>query len=64
MASPRKSEEVVQQLLAAMRLIVTNYHPTVKQTGLTLSRLIPGTAFFPGGSGSLLDVHTPFDPTL
>jgi hypothetical protein len=51
MISPRKSEEVVQQLLAAMHLIVTNYHPTVKQTGLTLSSLIPGTAFFPGGSG-------------
>jgi hypothetical protein len=51
MTSPRKSEEVVQQLLAAMHLVVTNYHPTVKQTGLTLSCLIPGTAFFPGGSG-------------
>jgi hypothetical protein len=51
MESLRKSEEVVQQLLAAMRIIVTNYHPTVRQTGFTLSSLIPGTAFFPGGSG-------------
>jgi hypothetical protein len=51
MASPKKSEEVVQQLLAAMHVIVTNYHPSVRQTGLTLSSLIPGTAFFPGGSG-------------
>ena len=51
MTSPRKSEDVVQQLLAAMHLTVTNYHPTVRQTGLTLSGLIPGTAFFPGGSG-------------
>lgn len=51
MTSPRKSEDVVQQLLAAMHLTLTNYHPTVRQTGLTLSGLIPGTAFFPGGSG-------------
>ena len=51
MTSPRKSEDVVQQLLAAMHLTVTNYHPTVRQTGLTLSGLIPGTAFFPGGCG-------------
>jgi hypothetical protein len=47
----RKSEDVVQQLLVAMHTIVTKYHPTVTQTGLTLSGLIPGTAFFPGGFG-------------
>ncbi|HVW79041.1 MAG TPA: uracil-DNA glycosylase family protein [Alloacidobacterium sp.] len=51
MNAPRKSEEVIQQLLVAMDAIVTKYHPTVRQTGLTLSGLIPGTAFFPGGSG-------------
>jgi uracil-DNA glycosylase len=51
MNDPRKSEEVIQQLLVAMHTTVTKYHPTVRQTGLTLSGLIPGTAFFPGGSG-------------
>ena len=51
MTSPRKSEDVVQQLLDAMKMLVTKYHPTVRQTGSTLSDLIPGTAFFPGGSG-------------
>jgi uracil-DNA glycosylase len=51
MTSQRKSEDVVQQLLTEMHLVVTNYHPTVGQIGLTLSDLIPGTAFFPGGSG-------------
>lgn len=34
-----------------MKMLVTKYHPTVRQTGSTLSDLIPGTAFFPGGSG-------------
>ena len=47
----RKSEAVAQQLLDAMKTLVTKYHSTVRQTGSTLSDLIPGTAFFPGGSG-------------
>lgn len=51
MIHTRKSEEVVQQLLDEMKMLVTKYHPTVMQTGSTLSDLIPGTAFFPGGSG-------------
>ena len=51
MMNTRKSEEVVQQLLDAMKTLVTKYHPNVRQTGSTLSDLIPGTAFFPGGSG-------------
>jgi hypothetical protein len=51
MTLTRKSENLVQQLLAAMGVIVTNYHPTVRQTGPTLTNIIPGTAFFPGGSG-------------
>jgi uracil-DNA glycosylase family 4 len=51
MMNTRKSEDVVQQLLDAMKTLVTKYHPTVRQTGSTLSDLIPGTAFFPGGSG-------------
>lgn len=51
MAFPRKSEEVVQQLLAEMQDIVTNYHPSVRPTAPTLAGLIGGTAFFPGGSG-------------
>jgi hypothetical protein len=32
MMHTRKSEEVVQQLLNAMKVLVTNYHPTVRQT--------------------------------
>jgi uracil-DNA glycosylase len=51
MMHPRESEAVVQQLLDAMQTLVTKYHPTVRQTGSTLAGLIPGTAFFPGGSG-------------
>jgi uracil-DNA glycosylase len=51
MMHTRKSEEVVQQLLDTMKMLVTKYHPTIRQTGSTLSDLIPGTAFFPGGSG-------------
>ncbi len=51
MMDTRKSEEVVQQLLDAMKMLVTKYHPAVRQTGSTLSDLIPGTAFFPGGTG-------------
>jgi uracil-DNA glycosylase len=51
MIHTRKSEDVVQQLLDTMKTLVTKYHPTVRQTGSTLSDLIPGTAFFPGGSG-------------
>lgn len=47
----RKSEEVVQQLLDSMCEIVTQYHETVKQTGVCVTDLIDGTAFFPGGSG-------------
>jgi hypothetical protein len=44
MMNTRKSEDVVQQLLDAMKTLVTKYHPTVRQTGSTLSDLIPGTA--------------------
>lgn len=47
----RKSEEVIQQLLDARQILVTKHHHKVKQTGSTLADLIPGTAFFPGGSG-------------
>jgi uracil-DNA glycosylase len=51
MVHPSKSEEVIQQLLDAMRATLRNYHPTVKSTGSRLVDLIAGTAFFPGGSG-------------
>jgi uracil-DNA glycosylase len=51
MMHPRNSEEVVQELLDAMQTLVTKYHRDVRQTGSTLAGLIPGTAFFPGGSG-------------
>ncbi len=34
-----------------MQLLVRSYHPEVRKTGATLSDLVNGTAFFPGGSG-------------
>jgi hypothetical protein len=44
-----------------MQLVVRSYHPDVRGTGATLSELIPGTAFFPGGAG-LWRGSQPFGP--
>jgi hypothetical protein len=47
----RKASQIVERLLTSMQLLVQSYHPEVRKTGSTLSDLIPGTAFFPGGTG-------------
>jgi hypothetical protein len=57
----RAASQVVEQLLTSMPLMVRSYHPEVERTGATLSELIPGTAFFPGGAG-LWRGSRPFGP--
>jgi uracil-DNA glycosylase len=47
----RTAGQVIEQLLTSMHVLVRSYHPDVRNTGSTLSELIPGTAFFPGGTG-------------
>jgi hypothetical protein len=47
----RKASQMIDQLLTSMQLLVRSYHPDVRKTGSTLSELISGTAFFPGGTG-------------
>ena len=42
---------VIRQLLSALDSTVRSYHPEVTRTGGCLSKLINGTAFFPGGTG-------------
>jgi hypothetical protein len=34
-----------------MQLLVRRYHPEVRRTGSTISEIVNGTAFFPGGCG-------------
>ncbi len=57
----RSSTHVVEQLLTSMQLVVRSYHPDTVKTGSTFSELIPGTAFFPGGTG-LWRGSAPFGP--
>jgi hypothetical protein len=57
----RDAAQVVERLLTSMTLMVQSYHPDVRRTGATLSELIPGTAFFPGGAG-LWRGSQPFGP--
>jgi hypothetical protein len=47
----RLAHDVVQDLLDAMAITVTDYHPSVGRTAPRVNQLIQGTAFFPGGSG-------------
>jgi hypothetical protein len=47
----RPSHSVIQQLLDEMQRLVRSYHPAVGTTGNSIPELIPGTAFFPGGTG-------------
>ncbi|MEQ1949669.1 MAG: uracil-DNA glycosylase family protein [Bryobacteraceae bacterium] len=42
---------MIQQLLDEMKSLVHSYHPSTRQTGGSIAELIPGTAFFPGGTG-------------
>jgi hypothetical protein len=46
----RTSQSVVEQLLEEMRRLVHSYRPESQKTGRSISELISGTAFFPGGS--------------
>ena len=50
MRMPRASGDVVNQLLGAMREIVTDYG-ALKRTNDQIGTIIQGTAVFPGGSG-------------
>jgi hypothetical protein len=47
----RLSNDVIQELLDEMDNIVSSYHKQVRRTARTIAELIPGTAFFPGGTG-------------
>ena len=51
MSQPRKSSDVVQQLLNSMTERVTRYHTAVVPISNSANDLIPRTAFFPGGCG-------------
>jgi len=48
---PRFSADVLQCLLDDMDRIVCSYHADVGRTGRNVADLIPGTSFFPGGTG-------------
>jgi uracil-DNA glycosylase family 4 len=47
----RLSTQVVQTLLDEMDRLVCSYHEDVRRSGRNVADLIPGTAFFPGGTG-------------
>jgi hypothetical protein len=46
----RAASHVVERLLYYMEALVRNYAPGVRKTGVTISEIVNGTAFFPGGS--------------
>ncbi len=48
---PRRTADVVSQLLDEMARSVVTYPSEVGRTGRRLKDLIDGTAFFPGGAG-------------
>lgn len=57
----RYSVDVVQELLHEMDRVVTDYHPRVGRTDLTVAGIIDGTGMFPGGCG-LWRGDQPFGP--